>query len=64
MFLIVCLIVSLLEIRDAAKEKRMRIFLFSLLIIIFSLIVYLNRNNISSLQTLIEKIKGAFNGKN
>ena len=64
MFLLICLIISLLEIKDTIKEKRIKIFVFMLSIIIISVFLYLNRNNIESIQTLIERLKGVMNGKN
>lgn len=64
MFLLICFIISLLEIKDTIKEKRIKMFVFLISIIIISVFLYLNRNNIESIQTLIEKIKGAINGKN
>lgn len=63
MFLLICLIISLLEIKDTIKEKRIKIFFFMISIIIISVFLYLNRNNIESIQTLIERLKGAINGK-
>lgn len=64
MFLLICLIISLLEIKDTIKEKKIKIFVFMLSIIIISVFLYLNRNNIESIQTLIERLKGVMNGKN
>ena len=64
MFLLICLIISLLEIKDTIKEKRIKIFVFMISIIIISVFLYLNRNNIESIQTLIEKLKGVMDGKN
>lgn len=64
MFLLICLIISLLEIKDTIKEKRIKIFVFMISIIIISVFLYLNRNNIESIQTLIERLKGVMNGKN
>ena len=64
MFLLICLIISLLEIKDTIKEKRIKIFVFMISIIIISVFLYLNRNNIESIKTLIERLKGVMNGKN
>lgn len=64
MFLIISLIISLLEIKNIIKDKKIKLIIFYVTIIALSIIIYIKRNEIESIKVLIEKLEGLFNGKN
>lgn len=64
MFLIISLIISLLEIKNIIKDKKIKLIIFYVTIIALSIIIYIKRNEIESIKVLIEKLEGLLNGKN
>jgi hypothetical protein len=64
MFIIISLIISLLEVKNIIKDKKIKLIIFFLGIIWVSVFLYIKRDDIDSLKIMIEKIKGFINGKN
>lgn len=64
MFIIISLIISLLEVKNIIKDKKIKLIIFFLGIILVSVFLYIKRDDIDSLKIMIEKIKGFINGKN
>jgi hypothetical protein len=64
MFIIISLIISLLEVKNIIKDKKIKLIIFFLGIIFVSVFLYIKRDDIDSLKIMIEKIKGFINGKN
>ena len=64
MFIIISLIISLLEVKNIIKDKKIKLIIFFLGIIFVSVFLYIKRDDIDSLKIMIEKIKGFMNGKN
>lgn len=62
MLLLVGIAVSLIEIIDLRKEKNKKIYYFYICIILISVLLYVFRDDIQSINFYIEKIKGWFNG--
>ena len=64
MFIIISLIISLLEVKNIIKDKKIKLIIFFLGIIFVSVFLYIKRDDIDSLKIMIERIKGFINGKN
>ena len=64
MYIIIKLIISLLEVKNIIKDKKIKLIIFFLGIILVSVFLYIKRDDIDSLKIMIEKIKGFINGKN
>jgi hypothetical protein len=57
MFIIISLIISLLEVKNIIKDKKIKLIIFFLSIIFVSVFLYIKRDDIDSLKIMIEKIK-------
>ena len=64
MFIIISILISLLEIKDATKSKKIMIFICMLLILILSVVLYIKQDDILSIEEIINRIKGLINGTN
>lgn len=64
MFIIISLIACILELKKVLKNKQLPILFFYLTIVIISIILYYNKDNMPSLYEIIKGIKGSINGYN
>lgn len=64
MFIIISLIACLLELKKVLKNKQLPILFFYVTIVIISIVLYFNKDNMPSLYEIIKEIKGIINGNN
>lgn len=64
MFIIISVIITLLEIKDVYKEKKIKLIIFFSFILITSIIIYIYMDKIPSLLNFIKNIKELFYGTN
>ncbi len=62
MFLLIGVLISLFEMKDLLKERKVKILIFFLLLITFAIIIYYKRNEMDSIKEFIEKVRGLLNG--
>lgn len=64
MFIIISVIITLLEIKDVYKEKKIKLIIFFSFVLITSIIIYIYMDKIPSLLNFINNIKELFYGTN
>ena len=64
MFIIISILISLLELKDATTSKKIMIFIFMISVLILSIIIYIKKDDILSISEIINKIKELINGTN
>lgn len=58
MFLLLGVIISIISLKDLIKSKKICLLIFFIAIIALSIITFIFKDEIPSIMTLIEKIKG------
>lgn len=58
MFLLLGVIISIISLKDLIKSKKICLLIFFIAIIFLSIITFIFKDEIPSIMTLIEKIKG------
>jgi len=64
MFIIIGLLISILEVKNIIKDKKIKLIILFLVIISLSVFIYIKRDEIESLKVMIDKLKEYINGKN
>ena len=64
MFIIISLIISLLEVKNIIKDRKVKLIIFFLIIISLSIFIYIKKDSIECLKIMIDRIREYINGKN
>lgn len=64
MFIIITVIISLLELKTLITNKQKPLLIFYITIIILSVFLYFNKDNLLSFYQIIKEMNGIVNGSN